>query len=145
MNEICERILHGDKGQFEHDTRPTVVAYGAANFTVFGKYSGPVEGIRRALRRRGEDMYLVNEAYTSKLCSSCHLELVPMFDETGHAIHAVRRCETDQSECKCRVWHRDVNACLNIMHLFNQEFVEGKRRPRVFTFAYQRQQPQQQH
>ena len=63
-----------------------------------------------------------------------------MFDEEGRAIHAVRRC---QSVCIRMVWHRDVNACLNIMCVFiyewiNVEWINGLC-PGVFTRAFQRE------
>merc|ERR1712176_851568 len=95
---------------------------------------------RRMWRRKAgleEDIHLVNEDYTSMLCSSCHERLEPMFDEEGRAIHAVRRCHN--SECNRMVWHRDVNACLNIMWVFIREQLDGFRPP-VFTRAFQQQQ-----
>ena len=143
MDDICNRIVHGDKNQFKYDERKTIIAYGSATFVPKGKYSGPVEGIRRALRRRGQEMCLVNEAYTSMLCSNCNQKLEPMFDEERREIHAVRRCTNNK--CDCMVWHRDVNACLNIMYLFDEEFVHGRDRPAPFTRVYQQQLQQQQH
>jgi len=37
------------------------------------------------------------------------------------------------------VWHRDVNACLNIMYVFINEWIKGFR-PGIFTRAFQQQQ-----
>jgi len=135
MHDICERVLRG--GGFENDERRVTIAYGNATFTTRGSLPGPVEAVRRELQRRGEDIHPVNEDYTSKLCSSCHQRLEPMLDEEGRAIHAVRRCNF--SECERRVWHRDVNACLNIMYVFIYEWNRGFR-PGVFTRAFQQQQ-----
>ena len=144
MDDICKRIVHGDKNQFKDDKRETIIAYGSATFVPPGKYSGPVEGIRRALRRRGQEICLVSEPYTSMLCSNCNQRLEPMyemFEGKRQAIHAVRRCTNN--DCKCMVWHRDVNACLNIMYLFDEECVHGRDRPAPFTRVYQQQLQQQ--
>ena len=135
MHDICERVIRG--GGFENDGRKVTIAYGNATFTTKGSLPGPVKAVRRELQRRGEDIHLVNEDYTSMLCSSCHERLEPMFDEEGRAIHAVRRCHN--SECNRMVWHRDVNACLNIMCVFIYEQLYGFRPP-VFTRAFQQQQ-----
>lgn len=53
-----------------------------------------------------------------------------MKSEMGE-IHAVRR--RNNSECKSMVWHRDVNACVNIWHLLKEEFVDTRGHPTVFT------------
>ena len=135
MHDICERVIRG--GGSENDGRKVTIAYGNATFTTKGSLPGPVKAVRRELQRRGEDIHLVNEDYTSMLCSSCHERLEPMFDEEGRAIHAVRRCHN--SECNRMVWHRDVNACLNIMWVFIREQLDGFRPP-VFTRAFQQQQ-----
>ena len=59
-----------------------------------------------------------------------------MFDEEGRAIHAVRRCIN--SDCNRMVWHRDVHACLNILHVYIFETVNGFR-PAAFTRPFQLQ------
>ena len=142
MEDICKRVIEG--GGFEDDDREVVIAYGNATFPTRGSITGPVKSVRRAIQGRagpGLDIRLVNEDYTSKLCSSCHRELEPMIDEEGRAIHAVRRCQC--SECLRMFWNRDVNACLNIMFVYMHELHNGSR-PEVFTRAFQRQRQQQQ-
>ena len=132
MHDICERIVSG--GGFAEDDRPTTIAYGNATFTTRGRFPGPVKAVRRHLQRRGEDLHLVDEDYTSKLCSDCHEALEPMRDGNGRAIHAVRRCTN--SDCERMVWHRDVNACLNILYVFLYQITHGER-PYQFTRAFQ--------
>ena len=46
-----------------------------------GHCPGPVKGVRVALRRRKVEVYVVNEDYTSQLCSECHQKLEPMYGE----------------------------------------------------------------
>ena len=54
-----------------------------------------MKGVRKALRRRGVEVYDVNEDYTSQLCNCCHNKVVPMYSEgSRYAIHSVRRCLT---------------------------------------------------
>jgi len=134
MHDICERILRG--GGFHDDEREVVLAYGNATFTTRGRFPGPVKAVRKELRRRHASVHDVDEDYTSKLCSHCQLGLEPMFGENGRAIHAVRRCTT--ANCPRTTWHRDVNACLNILYVFLYEIQHGER-PEVYTRGYQMQ------
>jgi hypothetical protein len=135
MHDICVRITECNSDA--NDSRPVIVAYGAATFSASssGQCAGPVKGVRKALRQHGVEMYDVYEDYTSQLCSCCHKKLEPMYSEGGEfAIHAVRRCLT--ANCKCKVWNRDLNAALNILHVFLHESKYGVR-PDVFTRRYQ--------
>ena len=134
MEEICDRIVRG--GVSDEDERPVIVAFGAGMFSSCssGHCPGPVKGVRKALRRRGEEVHDVNEDYTSQLCCCCHKRVEPMYgaDDSG-AIHAVRRCLN--TECSRTVWNRDVNAALNIHFVFVAEALHGAR-PVAFTRAY---------
>ena len=73
-----------------------------------------------ALRKRGVEIYEVEEDYTSQLCNECKCKVVPMYSEGGGmAIHGVRRCLT--ATCMRKTMNRDVNAALNILYIFTHE------------------------
>ena len=133
MHDICERICTS-----EDDDRQVVVAFGAGMFSSCSKghCPGPVKGVRTALRRRrGVAVVNVNEDYSSQLCSECYQKLEPMYGESGgEAIHSVRRCVT--ANCPRTLWNRDINAALNILHIFLYEASYGER-PKVFSRTYQ--------
>jgi hypothetical protein len=134
MYDICQRITASADVP---DKRPVVVAFGAGMFSSCsrGHCPGPVKEVRKALRRRGVEVYDVNEDYTSQLCNCCHNKVVPMYSEGGgYAIHSVRRCTT--ATCKLMTLNRDLNAALNILYIFMEETLHGSR-PEVFTRRYQ--------
>eukprot|EP00835_Amoeboradix_gromovi_P000901 NODE_34_length_31639_cov_0.254375.p7 type:complete len:345 gc:universal NODE_34_length_31639_cov_0.254375:12141-11107(-) len=134
MHDICQRICQPLN---EDDEREVVVAFGAGMFSSSSKghCPGPVKGVRTALRRSGVEVGDVNEDYSSQLCSECHHKVEPMYGESGgEAIHSVRRCKT--TNCPRTLWNRDINAALNILHIFLHETLHGKR-PVVFTRTYQ--------
>ena len=138
MHAICERIIDSKDAA---DTRPVVVAFGGAKFSVTSKgyASGPVEGVRQALRRMWVEVYDVNEDYTSQLCHHCHEKLVLMYSQGGEgrggsAIHCVRRCLT--ATCVRNILNRDVNAAVNMLYVFEHE-VQYRVRPQCYTRAYQ--------
>ena len=134
MHDICQRICQPVN---EDDDRAVVVAFGAGMFSSSSKghCPGPVKGVRRALRSRGVEVSDVNEDYTSQLCSTCHQKIEPMYGESGgEAIHSVRRCKS--TNCPRTLWNRDVNAALNILHIFLHETFHSAR-PVVFTRTYQ--------
>ena len=136
MYDICERIT--SPGVAVDDERPVVVAFGAGMFSSCsrGHAPGPVKAVRRALRQRGFELYDINEDYTSQLCNCCHGKLVPMYSQGGHmAIRGVRRCLS--ATCMRKTLNRDVNAALNMWHVFVVETLQGVR-PQVFTRTYQR-------
>jgi hypothetical protein len=133
MYDICKRITEGCEG----DERRPVAAFGAGMFSSSGKghAPGPVKEVRKALRRRGVEVYDVNEDYTSQLCHCCHNKVVPMYSEGGEfAIHGVRRCLS--ATCMRKTLNRDINASLNILYIFFAETLHGAR-PEVFTRRYQ--------
>ena len=134
MYDICQRITASADPS---DKRPVVVAFGAGMFNSCsrGHCPGPVKAVRKALRRRGVEVYDVNEDYTSQLCNSCHSKVVPMYSKGGgKAIYSVRRCTT--TTCMRMTMNRDVNAALNILYIFMAETLHGSR-PEVFTRRYQ--------
>jgi hypothetical protein len=85
------------------DLRPVVVSFGAAKFNSCsrGHATGPVEGVRRALRERGvEHVHDAQKHYTNQLCNSFS-KAVPMYTEgggpgrgKGKGVYGVRRCLT---------------------------------------------------
>jgi hypothetical protein len=87
------------------------------------KHSPPVKGkyYRDLFQRHGFQVFLVNEAYTSKRCHDCHQDLKKFKN-----IHGLLRCKNCQSGR--RFWNRDLNAARNILEIAISEF-EGKGRP----------------
>ena len=138
MHDICERIV---KKPTETDDRPVIVAFGDAGFSSssLGHAPGPVKAVRKALRQKKVELYDVNEYNTSKLCHGCHKVLEPMYSEggakKGEPIHGVRRCTTSE-HCKRKTLNRDINAALNILHVFVEEVCTGER-PKPFTPNFQ--------
>ena len=133
MYGICERIT----ATSEEDDRPVVVTFGAGMFSSSsrGHAPGPVKGVRKALKKRGVELYDVNEDYTSQLCNSCHGKVVPMYSQGGRmAIHGVRRCLS--AICVRKTLNRDVNAAINMAYVFTYETLHGHR-PELFTRTYQ--------
>jgi hypothetical protein len=137
MQSVSRCVTHGGNGVFKDDTRPVVVAFGSALFNVKGHRRAPIKGIRNKLLSDGVEIYLVNEDYTSQLCSTCHEQLIPMRSAgSKRALHSIRRCTT--ADCSSHVWNRDVNASRNIMHVFRNEMAAKKpHRPEKFTRAFQ--------
>ena len=134
MYDISQRITSSADPS---DNRPVVVAFGAGMFSSCsrGHCPGPVKEVRKALKRRGVEVYDVNEDYSSQLCNCCHTKVVPMYSEGGGmAIHSVRRCLS--ATCMRKTMNRDLNAALNILYIFTHEALHGNR-PEVFTRRYQ--------
>ena len=137
MHDICKRICTSPDVD---DKRNVVVAFGNGMFssTSKGHCPGPVKGVIAALRRRKVEVYVVNEDYTSQLCSQCHEMLEPMYREKKcKAIYSVRRCVT--ANCPRTLWNRDTNAARNILfllHIFLHETLHGSRLE-VFCRRYQ--------
>lgn len=136
MNDMCERIVTAPAKA--GDTRPVMVAFGAAKFSSStpGHPPAPVRGLRRALRDRGVVVHDIDEYNTSKLCHLCHLELSDMRGQGGgETIYAVRRCET--VDCPCTILGRDANAAMNmraiLLHMRRNPDVEDGGRPPAFT------------
>ena len=137
MGDICSRITSPVD---EDDMRPVVVAFGAGMFSSSSRYHapGPVKEVRTALRKRGVEVYDVEEDYTSQLCNSCHVKVVPMCQEGGRGeIYGVRRCTA--AGCPRNIMNRDANAAMNILFIFKEESRTGHR-PEVFTRVYQDEQ-----
>jgi hypothetical protein len=116
MYDICERITATTE---EDDDRPVVVAFGAGMFSSCsrGHAPGPVKGVRKALRKRGVEMYDVNKDYTSQLCNCCHSKVVSMYSQGGGmAIHGVQRCLA--ATCMRKTCNCNANVALNNLYVF---------------------------
>jgi hypothetical protein len=97
---------------------------------------GPMSKIRRHARKKGYDIYLVKEGYTSKRSSCCagH-DCVAMKNSEGNPIHGVRICQN----CG-KTWDRDVNSSFQIFHIFYKSQVLGHERPEQYQNNYVREQ-----
>jgi hypothetical protein len=133
-------------------SKRTCIAYGnwSRRDGIKGHASSPVKGLRQALAKRAK-VVIMDEFKTSKLCSTCRLELSPVSyfvdpnldkrrKRAGRVIprvhsderklvecHAVRRC--GHEKCKAVYWNRDVNAAINIVNLLRREITHGERIP----------------
>ena len=103
------------------------------------KYHEPTKdiGMRRVFQKHGYRVYLINEAYTSKLCHGCKSEnekfywrpsMRPKTKGQIRQVHGLIRCTNVQ----CRIkWNRDVNASLNILEIATS-ILAGKGKPKAF-------------
>ncbi len=87
MNNICGRIIHGHN--FSNDKRPITVAFVNLTFTIRGEIQRPVKGMPRELQKHRQELHLIYEDYTTKLCRCCQKVLQSMYDQDKQAIHAV--------------------------------------------------------
>jgi hypothetical protein len=135
LEQICDRITSTKDVK---DKRPPIVAFGDGLFSSSSRYHAPapVKGVRKALRRKGIPVFDIDESFTSQLCNSCHNKVVPMRCERiggvrGKEIWGVRRCNS--ANCERNALNRDVNAAINILHIFTHAFT-SRERPYAFTF-----------
>jgi hypothetical protein len=101
--------------------------------TIHMKYKEPVKGkgFRTLLRKKGYEVYLVNEFRTSCRCSHCEGECKTFRKCTNPrpwksniiTRHGLLECKT----CN-RLWNRDMNASLNILEIC-KEAIAGNERP----------------
>jgi hypothetical protein len=113
--------------------KETIVCFGDFEQKQHMKYKAPVKGkgFRNLFRKRGYDVYLVDEFRTSCRCSYCggecntfrHCPNPRPWKDNIIMRHGLLKCET----CN-RLWNRDVNASLNI-HKISKAAVSGEDRP----------------
>ena len=127
LNQIIECMTKG--GGFQNDRRPVILAIGHSNFQCML----PLQSLKRALVSRGNKVVIINEHCTSMLCSCCHQEMPEVAMRGVITPRNVRKCPT----AFCGImWHRDVNACINILHLMVEQYaVGGNGRPSI-VFEY---------
>jgi transcription elongation factor Elf1 len=91
-----------------------------------GKVSGLARVCLRVLRqaeREGElIVVVVNEFYTSQVCSRCGERRLRGKSLDGDTMHAVQVC----TNCGT-VWQRDVNASRNLQYIFKHEVIHQER------------------
>jgi transposase len=97
---------------------------------------GPIRKIRRHANKKGYEINLVKEAYTSKRSSCCAgYDCVAMKNENGDSIHGVRICQ------KCgKTLDRDINSSFQIFHIFYKSQVLRGARPEQYQNNYVREQ-----
>jgi len=122
------------------DNKKTLIGYGdgGKNGTGIKGASVPIKGFRAILERDNRvDIVDIHEAYTSKMCSTCHAEngkiryLKTVIKSDGSSqnvlvsAYGVLRCTNN--ECGIS-WDRDINAGRNILALLKCK-KDGQERP----------------
>ncbi len=146
----------------------TLVAFGAGAdaccTTGFGHGPAPQRRLRRrlALTRKGAQLLMVEEPYTSQRCHSCRGQLeevltrlkqrkrkpkrlreaaapdVRLSGNRRRDVVGVRRCQTCRGPCgEPKYWHRDANAARNILEA-GLASLRGECRPAYLTIQWGR-------
>ncbi|KAI9184247.1 hypothetical protein H9P43_003300 [Blastocladiella emersonii ATCC 22665] len=95
----------------------------ANNFGAIKKsHKGPVKEMIREMRKRGVDIHVVNEAYTSKRCCAC--AAVAADNGKNHKCDLVQADDWNKKTCRScgKAFNRDRNAAMNIL-LFNSHLL----------------------
>ena len=86
-------------------------------------------GLRRVIQKKF-NVVLVDEFRTSKLCSKCNCKLENY--KNLHRVLVCRGCKSSGSESKNTTFmNRDMNACMNILHISNN-WIQSKIRSERF-------------
>jgi len=147
VKDICDAIAPFDSW--------VIVGFGdwsgGSQSPISRKHCGPIEDIKRELRRRDNVlMRMVDEHKTSITDSLTHLPLTNMKAMTTmvrknregvierksryNKVHKVLHCKTNvgqNTSGRQTTWNRDVNASKNILNLLQQEMA-GMPRPAAF-------------
>ena len=104
----------------------------------FKKFNEPAicRRIKMLLRKKGYEIYLINEFNTSKLCNNCSKEMKNYVDDKGKEIWGLKCCKN--IKCKPtnfktktiyenRIHNRDINACKNMLKIIKELIKTGKR------------------
>lgn len=134
MRQQTEEKMLNDFERIFGSSKNTIIGFGDYEQRQHMRYKEPVKGkgFRSLLRKRGYQVYLVDEFRTSCRCSACKGECKtfrkrisprPWRDEEI-TVHGLLLCQ----ECN-KLWNRDYNASRNI-HKICVEAVAGNERPR---------------
>lgn len=130
FNKLCQRFSRagGDN---------PLIGFGDYGCTcvssvIKGHVRAPIKQLQSHLIKRGWQVPYVDEAYSSKLCSECHSELVFM-RRAGRRVYEVLHC--CNSVCFNTTVHRDVDAAKSILDIFLHCMRWGTRPP---EYAYVR-------
>ncbi|ORE05715.1 hypothetical protein BCV72DRAFT_208730, partial [Rhizopus microsporus var. microsporus] len=84
------------------------------------RYHEPIRDLdfRRLLKKRGFQVFLIDEYKASRCCPACHSESRHMFRRVPNPQPYQReRYSTVVCHDRYRLWNRDVAACLNYLHI----------------------------
>lgn len=111
----------------------TIIGFGDFEQKTHMRYKEPVKGkgFRTLFKKRGYEVFLVNEFRTSCRCSTCQGECKTFrecenprpWQHNTILRHGLLKCKT----CE-RLWNRDTNASINI-HKICKEAISGRERP----------------
>jgi hypothetical protein len=139
LDELCTRICTlGNSGR----KKRVFVAFGDASVTSTGFGYAPVP--QKRLRHRlefvhGARISLISEFYTSQMCHRCENKLQECYmrlqsrkrasdNSKPRYIHGILCCTVcKNSNGQKQYWHRDWNACHNIMRVFLSLALDQKR------------------
>ena len=129
MNEICKQIT--TKNHKYDKSKKVLIGFGdwstQKDSIIKGHKRGPVVALKRVLKKWVNNLILVDEFRTSKLCYKCHHKTEKM-SYNNIKVNSVLRCTNN--ECRI-VIDRDINGCKNIFKLFKRS-LEGEERPDCF-------------
>ena len=127
LDTLCKKITGGERG--------TLVAFGgaAACSTGCGYAPVPQKRLRSRLQKiHGARISLIEERYTSQICSQCQGRLKDVHIQ-GEEIWALKKCTSCQtSNGTDLIWNRDRNASLNILQIY-LNLAECGLRPSAFS------------
>ena len=111
-----------------------VIAFGAGSFNCSssGHRSSPLKGVEKALRSIAT-VIRIDEYNTSKMCSKCNNQLI------DGPVWRVKHCKNQR--CSTPTCHRDINAALNILHIFleiNRNYGLAINRPLMFRRTFKK-------
>ena len=129
------------------ETKVIIGDYDKGSNHMKGKEPVITKRLRTILKRRGYDVYLINEFRTSKLCSNCHSEVERFMkrklpqNNKEILVWGLVRCKNEKchqvtinktSKFCGTIFNRDMNAVLN-MHYIVKSLIDTGNRPVEYT------------
>lgn len=98
-----------------------VIGYGDWSSKYHLKYSPPTinKGLRKKIKERFPDTYLIDEYNTSQTCCQCNNKdsMEKPKDKNGKEIYKLFKCNSCSNNGNIVIWNRDFNAGRNILGL----------------------------